>query len=312
MELYIFFKSDEKNENDYLVDIDYFRYPEIDEKLVTAMENGIAQINKRLNFANAVNYNPLSIERGKNKLEKISVDVQIEESEFFEILKSIILDNKLTDYKVSINEKKYRFRNVHKFKEAQYPVFFYVIKIDGKAYFKKSSDNNLMMENKNNWLVRRDTAEKVDTEELMSINARYDFVVDNDFIYIRSGNGFEQILRYEDVFKKHKDIIINKIKDADIINDFEEFEKTCNNAKYYRAFKVIKTDIDFKAAFSNKEFLDRLNVETKGNIKWNEENKKIELKDAHIKTVLHIFSGLIGIDIYGEIVLFNQKYLLPK
>ncbi|MFD2868435.1 Kiwa anti-phage protein KwaB-like domain-containing protein [Kurthia populi] len=314
MELYIFFKSKEMSPTDNLIDIDYFRYPNIDHNLALSMKSGLEKINEKLDFSDATEYNPLSIEREK-KIEKISLEEQKENSEYFVMITKIILENELVSHVASDNEKTYRFRNVRTFNNAQYPIFFYVIKLEGKVYFKKSSDSILMMENRKKIILKRDTAEKVDMEDFMSIDMNYDFLIDSNTIYIKNGHGFEQILRYDDVLKTHKNIIIDKIETANVIENFTAFKDACNNAKYYRAFKKIPQDLDFKAAFLNEDFLgflEGLEIKTNGNIKWNSEINKVELVDIHIKTVLHMFNGLIGKDIYGEFVMFNERFSIPN
>lgn len=168
------------------------------------------------------------------------------------------------------------------------------------------------MENKYGILLKRDTVKEFNKKELMLLETNFDFYIDKKEIVMRNSFSFESIVNYDTVYEKHKEKIMVNIRKADIIQNFDQFGQACNKSGYYRAFRKVNENTDFKKAFSNKTFITKLQKDTLGKIKWDEKNKKVQVGDLHIKTVLHIFNGLIGIDIYNEIVTFNEKFKLPN
>lgn len=308
MELFIFFKSQSKSKN---INLEYFKYQSL-EKIAPSLRNGIQNYEKSIQNYTKKEFNPLSLEKGKKVLETLQLSKTIKESKLMDLYKQIILENKVKDFAEEHGNCTYIFKKLHKIDEAKFPAFFYALKYQGKIYFKKTSNNSLLMKNQYHVLLRRDTAKEYNKEDLMIIDTNFDFHVEKEEIVIRSSFAFEQILKYELVYEEHKSLILNNIKKADVIENYEEFESACNKSAYYRAFKKVDSQTNFKKAFSNRPFIKRLEKETNGKIKWNEETKKVKVEDIHIKTVLHIFSGLIGVDIYNQIVTFNQKFILPQ
>ncbi|KOO48773.1 Kiwa anti-phage protein KwaB-like domain-containing protein [Viridibacillus arvi] len=310
MELFIFFKS--KNlKNDPLFDIEFFRYNTLSKEVVEEITKGIDNYTEKCDENNTKPYNPLSLERGNGKLEKITIKDGEIDSDIFKAYRNIIVKSQLKDIDVTMAEKKYRLKSLKKYNDATCPVFYYAIKEGENVFFKKTSESHLLLKNENKIFIRKDNAKEVDIDDLMVIDTRFDFHINNNDIFIKNGTSFESILEYENVFKVHKNKIISKIEEAKIIDDFDAFKVACSKANYFRAFKVVSESTDFKKAFSNGAFLKKLETDTKGKIKWNRRTKKIELEDVHIQTVLHMFSGLIGVDIYNEIVIFNEKHAIP-
>lgn len=310
MELFIFFKSKNKK-GDLLFDIEFFRYNVLNKGLVKKLDEGIKAYKQECETSNSTKYNPLSVERGNKKIETMTIEEGENDSEIFKTYKNIILNSQLKDTTIKMGKKTYRLKKIKKYSDASFPVFYYAIKDGENIYFKKTSETQFLLKNKYKVFVRKDNATEADITDLIVIDTRFDFYTDTLSIFIKNGTAFEHILEYQNVFEIHKNKIIKKIEKADIIQDFGKFKNACNKENYFRAFKVVTESTDFKKTLSNKTFLAKLDKDTKGKIKWNSKIKKIELEDVHIKTVLHIFSGLIGIDIYDKIVIFNEKYAIP-
>lgn len=310
MELFVFFKS-KNSKDDPLFDVEFFRYNTLSKKVVQAIKKGIQKYIEKCDEADTILYNPLSLERGNGQLERITIKDSEIDSDIFKAYRNIIVKSQLKDTDVTMAEKKYRLRSLKKYSDATCPVFYYAIKEGENVFFKKTSESHLLLKNEYKIFIRKDTANEVDINDLMVIDTRFDFHINTNDIFIKNGTSFESILEYENVFKVHKNKIIDKIEEAKIIDDFDAFKVACSKANYFRAFKVVSDSTDFKKAFSNKAFLKKLETDTKGKIKWNPKTKKIKLEDVHIKTVLHMFSGLIGVDIYNKIVIFNEKHAIP-
>ena len=304
MELFIFFKSKSSSKKK---SYEYFKYQSI-EHIAKKLKAGVESYSKEIsNFAKK-DFNPLSLEKDKKILEVLDLEKTINESKLMEIYKSVIVDNQIKNY----DEEDLSINHLKKLEMAKFPVLFYAIKDGEKVYFKKSSDSRLFMENKYGILLKRDTANEFNKKELMLLEMNFDFYIDKKEIVIRNSFSFESIVNYDTVYEKHKEKIMVNIKKADIIQNFDQFQQACNKSDYYRAFRKVNEKTDFKKAFSNRTFITKLQKDTLGKIKWDEKNKKVQVGDLHIKTVLHIFNGLIGIDIHNEIVTFNEKFKLPN
>lgn len=308
LELYIFFKSQSQSKT---INLEYFKYQSL-ENIAPSLKNGISNYETSIKGFTKQEFNPLSLEKEGKILETLELNQTTKDSKLMDIYKQIILDNRVIDYEEELDNNTYVIKKLHKINQASFPAFCYALKHLEKVYFKKTSNNSLLLKNDYHVLLRRDTAKEYEKEDLMIVDTKFDFHIDQDEILIRSSFAFEQILKYELVYEKHKKSIINNIQSADVIENFEKFEEACNKSGYYRAFRKVKEETDFKKSFSNKPFIKRLAQETNNKIRWNDKTNKVYVEDLHIKTVLHIFSGLIGIDIYNQIVTFNEKFNLPQ
>lgn len=306
--MFIFFKSQSKSNK---CKFEFFKYQTI-EHLSTSLKRGISDYHIDIKTYSKKEFNPLSLEKEGKILETLDLEDTIKESKLLEVYRNIIINNLLHDHLETDGDLELHFKKLLKINEATLPVFFYVIKDEGKVYFKKSSDNKLFMKNKYALILKRDEATEFKKENLMMLDMNFDFYINEDEIIMKSPFSFELILQYDHVYKKHKEDVVAKIKSVNVIKNFEGFESACNEAKYYRAFKKVVIDTDFKTSFSNQKFIKKLQKDTENKIKWDDKSKKVEIEDLHIKTVLHIFNGLIGIDIYDEIVTFNEKFKLPS
>lgn len=307
MEIFLFFKNGTKN-----INMEFFKYNLINTNLEKKIIQGIETYkNNTSNKYKKQAYNPLSMERGNKILETLSVKELLRYSKLFDLYHKIIkndtFDKHLED---QIGDKHYTYdiKEIHGFFDNNLPLSFTVIVNDDIAYFKKTNEATYFLKNKSKIIA---SIEEANISEFKNntvlIDTNFDFYVTKDKLFIKSSPNFERICKYEIVYELHREKILTKIEQEEIIDNFAEFKKECNKSLYLRGFKKIDDKFDSKSFFQNEQFLTKIISETNNKIKWNNDQTKIIVDTSQTKTIISLLSGLIGVDIYNDIVTFNSK-----
>lgn len=305
MELILFYKSGTKH-----INIEFYKYNILDSQLEDKIETGIRQYHETvINKYEQRDYDPLSNEKGRNFLEKLDIEETEEQSLIFNVYLRIIKNQELDDcyqdekeeYNITVNE-------IDGFHQNESKLSFFVIQDGDKIFFKKVSENSYFLKNRMQIFSHLEEAKlKNINKNLVMIDTNFDFYLQDVNIFIKSSHMFESICHYEQVYEKHRDKVLSRVKNVDIIENFDSFESECNKKTYLRIFKKVESNTELESTLSNKNFIDDMIKQTSYNIKWNKECEKIIVATNQVKTIIHLFSGLIGTDVYDQVVLFNDK-----
>ncbi|QTD39474.1 Kiwa anti-phage protein KwaB-like domain-containing protein [Sporosarcina sp. Te-1] len=194
-------------------------------------------------------------------------------------------------------------------KDLPFQVSFYVIVHNEKFYFRKHMNNAFLKETKLAFEYNYE-AELFDSfdKKLMVIDSTFDFYyqIDDAYLTIRNTSNFESVANYDSFFEKKRDEVLKKVQEKSFISNFEAFRNEVQTKAYLRFFSKINTDL-LDELKKDTTFLQQLEVESKGEIKFDSTTNSFEVSPRQTKTMIHMLSYLIGRDLENQLIIFSDK-----
>lgn len=305
MQLIMFYKKGTKN-----IEIEYFKYGNLDTSLQEKIKLGIDEYEEKLNTYETIDYDPLAIEKGRKVVETLSLDQTKRESSILRLYMTILNNESYSSsFRDDTTNTTYSIKSLDSFHSNECPLSFIVIKHNNKLYFKKANEAEYFLKNKMHILTHVEEAKlKPLNDNYILLNTNFEFYIEESTIYVKSNFTFETICNIEEVYNQHRENVLENIEEIGIIENIEDFKMECVKKRYLRVFKKVDSEANLKESLSNKKFIDEMIIQTDRKIDWTDETKtNLKVDTSHVRTIIHLFSGLIGKDIYEALITFNNK-----
>lgn len=278
-----------------------YKYPTMTKELLGKIESGIKLFEEKISEYEIVPYDPL-IEH-KEKLQSIPLENVMKDSTQFEVIHQYLI----TDESAENDKAKLEIKETNK--EFLDSASLYVIEHDKKFYFRKFFNNAYLKKTK--IVAAYDSkAESIDMikEKLMILETTFDMILEEDGsqVTINNSTNFEYIAGYDAFFTDKRTNVMEYIKSENILENYNDFEKEGLKKKYLRLFSKVKVE-NIESLKKNTAFLDKLEKETANQITYNKTSGKFKVETKHTKTILHLFTFLIGIDMTDRMFIHSDK-----
>ncbi|WP_404336592.1 Kiwa anti-phage protein KwaB-like domain-containing protein [Planococcus rifietoensis] len=282
-------------------EISVYQYPTISEELDLKIRDGIEVFLEKTSEYETAEYNPL-IDH-KEKLQRITLEELKNDGVNFKVIHYYLeeespFENDLAKLKILETNN-----------EILESISFFIVEVDGSFYFRRFLNSAFLKQTK---IVTAydSTANTLDmiNKKLVVFDTTFDFYLESgsNEVLINNSINFEYIAGYNEFFESKKREVMNHIAEIDLLNNFEEFKKESEKKKYLRLFSRVKLE-NIEELKQQSDFLGKLSEETAGEIVYNEEEEKFTVNTKHTKTILHLFTYLIGIDMTNKIVIYQDR-----
>ena len=294
--------------------IEQFNFRRVSEKVSQPILNSTKEYLANLDDYDKKDYNFIVEEKGKKTIEYFDFHHLYESSSLFKVFLELLIKNSLPpkffeNYNID-HDLKTRRKDMDR-------LSFYVIQIKNenatKYFFKRFSLNNLYLR-KNVVLKVRDANRLSNIEDTyLNLDTNFDFyfeipnkIINKDGalkdyrgrIYIKYSDAFETILNFRKVYDEHRDIVLNKLQELEIVENIEQYLKEFKYAKFRRKYMRIEDEKMIKKAL--KDFDEEIIKKFEGQT----DAIEIDKINGEIKFKINSSDGVdILLDILGEHVL---------
>lgn len=282
-------------------EIGVYQYPTISEELDLKIRGGIEDFLEKISEYEIAEYNPL-IDH-KEKLQRITLEELKNDGVNFKVIHHYL------EEELPFENDRAKLEILETNNEILESISFFVAEVDGIFYFRRFLNSAFLKQTK---IVTAydSTANTLDmiNKKLVVFDTTFDFYLESgsDIVLINNSTNFEYIAGYNEFFESKKREVINHIEEIELLNNFEEFKKESEKKKYLRLFSRVKLE-NIEELKQQSDFLEKLSEETAGEIVYNEEEEKFTVNTKHTKTILHLFTYLIGIDMTNKIVIYPDR-----